>query len=225
MSDREQTPLDLRSLSAVESPDVVKDALRRFRLRALVALGLAAVLIIAAAMVIAARRPASIEERVSAGEQANLNPIVIRDDRVHAVLLEVTRLDEASYAARLLLIVEELEEGKVVQIARLERSGAASADAGCAEIDLGAAGAALEATIAVPIGTERISLDVAAVDSLAIKGGGGGAVSVVGGAAPRSDSCEIDLSQGRKRQSQVVGRVELDMVELGLPSSLWREAR
>lgn len=243
----ENPPLDLRELAEVDSPDVVRGALRRFRRRLGLWGGLAAVVVLGLAALIAAPEtptgytPARVEDaQVHHDVMAE-----VTQGPVQLIVLRAARLDD-TYALHGVLVAEGLEADEGIFVAQRfgvwqpgdeqenpgGSPGAMSPPPAGPPVDLGGlvgattepagTGPVAEVWLEIPLGREQITVTVAAGVALTpsdinTEPAPDDGPSI---ARPTGDSVLSGIPT-RPGSERVLAELELDVQRLDIPRAIW----
>lgn len=236
MRDEDQPVAALASLREVESPELVRVAVRRFRRRLLLWAGVVVAALVGLVLLLTAPAVApGLPERLAASGPVSVMER-IEQDPVEVLVLQAARL-ENSYALRLVVTASGLADDEGVFVAQRfavsppdtfdeepEPGDAAPPPPGPPP-DLGGVvsiadsgfGASLvqEAWVEAPLGTRRLTVTV-----------GAGVPARPGSDLPpadtEGDTWVLSGPPTEPGTQRVLAEVELDLTELGLVDDIWR---
>jgi hypothetical protein len=243
-------PLRLRELAEVESPEVVRSALRRFRRRTLVwSLWLVLLLVALLVFLVLPRTlgPREYLPRRFVGAPGAEVGRILQEGSVQVTVLDARRLTPEEVGLHLVIAAKDLEsdEELVAQpgisgfIEVIPIGGLGPIPPAPPEMATTGKGNVLEAWIAFAPRIRRVSFDVAALLRTRVSGPGPpplipgevpGAAPVVPSPPSGPRTCAVAVNEfGQcalyEDEGRLLATVRLDMEELGIPPRIWKEVK
>lgn len=207
-------PLQLGELAEVESPEVVRDALRRFRRRMFARGAWILLAVIVAWALIPAFAAKDLPARFRAAEGAAIGDIVRAGD-VDVILVDARRLDDDTVGVHFVARADALTDEEFLRVTQVTRTSQEEA-AGLIQvgdfhrIETAGGGRVVEAWVEMPAGTPGFVTGFIATT-------GDNAHDYPLDTGPRT--AQPDELQ---RNDLLLGRLVVDLRDLAVPDHIWR---